>query len=123
MAVRSVVSSGRRLVAQTFLDLAYIRDRAKIRDTSGGWIDTWIERTSPNECRFAQLRDDDPAIVLNSTFGRATAILLLPLGIACKEGDTIRHSITGGIWIITRDLTPPSEMAISRRLGIAEVVT
>jgi hypothetical protein len=123
MAVRSVVSAGRRLLNQTFLDSGYIRDRTKVRDTSGGWKDTWIERTRPVDCRFTQLRDDDPAITLSSAYGRASAILLLPLGIQCKEGDRVRHSADGTIWVITKDLTPRSELAISRRLGIAEVVT
>lgn len=121
--VRSVVQSGRRLLDQTFLDTAYIRDRTKVRDTSGGWKDAWVERTSSTRCRFVQLRDDDPAIAMSTNFGRATAVLLLPLGTVCKEGDRIRHGANGSIWVVTKDLTPQSELAISRRLGIAEVVT
>jgi hypothetical protein len=126
MAVSAVVSSGRRLVAQTFLDRAYVRDRTKVRDTSGGWKDTWIERPAAIPCRFTQMRDDDPVINLSSAFGRATAILLVPLDVVCKEGDRVRNAAgdpTRSIWVITKDLTPPSELAIARRLGIAEVVT
>jgi hypothetical protein len=121
--VRSVVQAGRRLIAQTFLDTAYIRDWSKVRDTTGGWNDAYVERTSAIECRFTQLRDDDPAMSLSSNFGRATAILLVPLGTACDEGDRVRHGSNGSIWVITKDLTPQSELAVCRRLGIAEVVT
>lgn len=123
-SVRPVVRSGRRLLADTFLDRAYLRDRAKVRDTTGGQKETWIERPSAVDCRFVQLKDDDPAISLNSVFGRTTAVLLLPVDVTpVKEGDRVRHAANGSVWVITGNLTPQSELAVATRLGIAQVVT
>lgn len=121
MSIASIVAGGRRLIATSFLDLAFISDRTKVRDASGGTKQTWVERGVPVECRFAVLTDEVAKQVSGTEFGEATAMWLAPLGTLVKEGDKIRNSTVEGLWIVTRDLTPPSNLAVAVRLGIREL--
>jgi hypothetical protein len=117
----SIVASGRRLIATSFLDEAYISDRTVVKDSTGGTKQTWIERPDPVLSRFVALSDDIAEQANGTEFGQATAMWLAPLGTDAAEGDKIRNPIDGGMWIVTRDITPPSNLAISVRLGIREV--
>lgn len=121
MNVRSVIATGIRLVKQTMLDQAYLRDRTKTRDTTGGVNETWIERVQPVRCRVVRLKDDDPEIALDSVYGRPSAVLLLPLGTAYKEGDRARITKDNSIWVVTNILTPPSDVTTVNRAGIREL--
>lgn len=121
MSVKSVIGNGRRLVASTFLDSVFIQDRTLVRDTTGGYEQTWTERAKRVKCRFVKLRDDDPEIRLESVYGRAEAILLLPLGTAYKEGDRVRSVQDNSLWIIVSALTSPSTTNTVNRCGIRQV--
>jgi hypothetical protein len=121
MSVRAIIGNGRRLVATTFLDRCYIRDRTLVRDTTGGTNETWIERPSSTKCRFVRLTDDDPEIRLASVYGSASAILLLPIDTLTKEGDRVRAVKDNSIWVVTKTLTPPSETKTVDRVGIREL--
>jgi hypothetical protein len=121
MNVGSVIATGIRLVKQTMLDSVYLRDRTKVRDTTGGINETWIERATPVKCRVVRLKDDDPEIALDSVYGRPSAVLLLPLGTEYKEGDRARITKDGSIWVVTNILTPPSDVTTVNRAGIREL--
>jgi hypothetical protein len=119
--VRSVINTGIRLVTQTMLDSVYLRDRTKTKDSTGGVNETWVERAQPVKCRVVRLKDDDPEIALDSVYGRPSAVLLLPLGTAYKEGDRARSTKDQSIWVITNVLTPPSDVTTVNRAGIREL--
>jgi len=121
MSVKSVIGNGRRLVATTFLDRCYIRDLTRVRDSSGGVNNSWVERPSPTKCRFVRLTDDEPEIRLESEYGVASAILLFPIGTLYKEGDRVRNAKDNGVWVIVGMLTPPSEVVTVNRAGIREL--
>lgn len=121
MNVRSVIQTGIRLVLQTMLDSAYIRDRTKVRDTTGGVNETWIERIAPVKCRFVRLKDTDPEIALDSVYGRPSAVILFPLGTLYKEGDRVRSTKDQSLWVITNLLTPPSDVTTVNRAGVREL--
>lgn len=121
MAVSSAVSTGRRLIATSFLDLAIISDRAKTKDSTGGTIQVWTPRADPTKCRFVSLSDDIAEQANGTEFGQATAIWLAPLGTDVAEGDKIHNQVDDSMWIVTRIITPPSNLAISVRVGIREV--
>lgn len=120
MSVSSIVASGRRLIRTSFLDTCVIADRALVRDNKGGQKPTWTDRTEQEPCRFVALKDDQPQIQAGQEFGVPTAVWLAPLGIAVDEGDRITNLVDGGKWIVTSNLTPPSNLAISLRYGIRE---
>lgn len=121
MSIESIIGSGRRLVARTLLDRAVLQRKVVVKDTTGGKRETWAPRNNgrPVACRFVRLTDEDPAINLDSVFGRAEAVLLLPLGTVVEEGD---RAVSGGrTWLVVGLLTPPSEMAVVARAAIREV--
>lgn len=120
MSVSSIVASGRRLIRTSFLDTCVIADRSLVRDNKGGQKAAWTARTQQEPCRFVALKDDEPVVKNGQEFGVPTAVWLAPLGIAIKEGDRITNAIDGGKWIVTSNLTPPSNLAISLRYGIRE---
>lgn len=121
MSIESIVAAGQRLIETTMLDRCYLRDRTKVRDTSGGWRETWIERPKAVRCRFVQVNDDDPTMRLESNYGRASAVLQLPLGTVFLEGDRVRNAKNNKVWVIVTIITPPSELATMERAGIKEV--
>lgn len=121
MSVTSIVAAGRRLVATTFLDSCVISDRTLTRDSTGGYVQTWTERNEHEPCRFALLDDKLVKAAAGVEFGEATALLLLPLGVEIDEGDHVENLVESGLWIVTRDITPPSNLAVSIRVGIREV--
>lgn len=122
MSIMSIVNSGRRLIATTLLDRARIQDRSMIRDTSGGKKETFTERGGAAlACRFVTPKDDDPILKLDSVFGPATMLLLMPLGTLFEEGDRIRNLKDDGLFQITRDVSVPSELGVMMRAGIREV--
>lgn len=121
MSIKSIVAAGRRLEATSFLDQAFISDRSVVKDSTGGTKQTWIERPQSIACRFVALSDDIAEQVNGTEFGQATAMWLAPVGTDAVEGDKIRNVLDGGMWIVTRDVTPPSNLAVSVRLGIREV--
>lgn len=121
MSIMSVVQTGRRLVATSFLDSAFIADRTLVRDSTGGTKQTWVERGAPVTCRFTTITDEVAEQINGTEFGDATAMWLAPLGTVIKEGDKIRNATVAGLWIVTRDVTPPSNLATAVRLGIREL--
>lgn len=124
MSIESIIGSGRRLIARTLLDRAVLAQKTTVRDSSGGKKETWVPRRNgrPTACRFVALKDDDPAINLDSVFGRAEAALLLPLDVVFAEGDRVtRVPADGRTWLIVGVLTPPSELATVARAAIKEV--
>jgi hypothetical protein len=118
MSIKSVVDSGRRLVATSLLDRARIQDRTLVRDTSGGKKETFVERPKNIACRFVTPKDDDPVLKLDSMFGPTTMILLMPLGTVFHEGDRVRNLIDNSLYQITRDVTVPSELGVIMRAGL-----
>jgi hypothetical protein len=121
MSIMSIVTSGRRLIATSFLDSAFIRDRTKVKDSTGGTKQTWVERAEPVACRFVALTDDVAEQVNGTEFGQATAMWLAPVGVDVAEGDQIRNVTVPSLWIVTRNITPPSNLATATRLGIREI--
>lgn len=120
MSVSSIVATGRRLIRTSFLDTCVIADRSLVSDNKGGKKAVWTARTSQEPCRFVALKDDEPKIQSGQEFGVPTAVWLAPLGIEVDEGDRITNAIDGGKWIVTSNMTPPSNLAISLRYGIRE---
>lgn len=121
MSIESIVASGRRLIETTFLDTGTVSDRTLVRDTQGGTKQTWTPRGSSVDCRFVAITDDVPQIEGGTAFGVPTAVWLAPLGTLVDEGDKVVNGVDGSTWIFTSNLTPPSELAISVRMGIREV--
>ena len=121
MGVAAIVASGRRLIATSLLDRARIRDRTMVKDSTGGRTETWIERDKTIACRFVQPKDDDPVLNLDSVFGPTSMVLLLPIGTLFKEGDRVRNFINQKIYVITRDVSMPSETAVIMKAGIREM--
>lgn len=120
MSIPSIVSSGRRLIRTTFLDTCVIADRSLVRDNKGGLKPTWTARGQQEPCRFVALKDDEPVAKNGQEFGVPTAVWLAPLGIEVDEGDRITNQVDGSKWIVTSNLTPPSNLAVSLRYGIRE---
>ncbi len=119
MSVPSIIAQGRRLIATAFLDRCVIGDRSTVRDTTGGLVATWTNRTgSPVPCWFTSLADEAPAAVAGTVFGVPTATWLAPITTVCKEGDRLTNLADGSKWIITSNLTPPSATAVAVRMGI-----
>lgn len=127
MSVSSIVAAGRRLVATSLLDACVISRRSVVRDGSGGKKETWVVRSGGEvACRFVALSDEDPVINLDSVFGRAEAVLLLPLGTVFAEGDRVLNTATegdGSTWQIVATLTPPSNLATVARAAIKKVAS
>jgi hypothetical protein len=121
MSIEAIVANGRRLIGTSFLDRARIQDRTMVRDTSGGQKETFTERGVTIECRFVTPKDDDPILKVDSVFGPATMVLLMPLGTVFEEGDRVRNLIDSSVFQITRDVSVPSELAVLMRAGIREV--
>lgn len=121
MSIESIVASGRRLIETTFLDTGIVSDRSLVRDAQGGTKQTWTPRGSSVACRFVALTDDMPQIEGGTAFGVPTAVWLAPLGTEVDEGDKVVNGVDGSTWIFTSNITPPSELAISVRMGIREV--
>jgi hypothetical protein len=121
MSIRSVVGSGRRLVATTLLDRARIRDRTLVRDTTGGTRETFVERPRTIACRFVMPKSDDPVLNVDSVFGPTTMTLLMPLGTLFDEGDRVFNLGNSMVYIITKDVTVPSELGVISRAGIRQV--
>jgi len=121
MGVAAIVASGRRLIATSLLDRARIQDRTMVKDSTGGRTETWIERTKTIQCRFVQPRDDDPVLNLDSVFGPTSMVLLMPIGTLFKEGDRVRNFLNQKIYVITRDVSMPSETAVIMKAGIREM--
>ncbi len=121
MSIEAIVNNGRRLIGTSLLDRARIQDRAMVRDTSGGKKETFVERTQTIACRFVSPKDDDPILKLDSVFGPTTMILLMPLGTLFKEGDRVHNLLDNGVYQITRDVSVPSNLAVTMRAGIREV--
>jgi hypothetical protein len=124
MSIAGIVAQGRRLVSTTLLDTARIQDRTLARDTSGGRKETFIERTgTPLRCRFVTPKDNDPALQLDSVFGRVEAIMEVAWNaVDFEQGDRVRNLKNDKIWRIVRDVTPDSTIAVVARLGIAQEV-
>lgn len=120
MSIASIVSNGRRLISTTFLDSAIVADRTEVRDSSGGKVASWTDRSDAVACRFVGLSDDLPTVESGQQFGVPTAVWLAPLDVEAEEGDRVTNLVDGSKWIITSNLTPPSNLAISRRFGIRE---
>lgn len=121
MSIKSVVATGRRLIATSLLDRARIQDRALVRDTTGGQREAWTERRKSINCRFVTPREDDPILNVDSVFGPTTMVLLMPLGTVYKEGDRVRNLIDSSLYVITKDTAVPSELAVVMKVGIREV--
>jgi hypothetical protein len=121
MSIEAIVSNGRRLIATSLLDRARIQDRSMVRDTTGGKKETFTERGVTIACRFVTPKDNDPILKLDSVFGPATMILLLPLGTIFEEGDRVRNILDSGVFQITKDVTVPSNLGVIMRAGIREV--
>lgn len=121
MGVAAIVASGRRLIATSLLDRARIQDRTLVKDSTGGRTETWIERPKTINCRFVQVKDDDPVLNLDSVFGPTSMVLLLPLGTLFTEGDRVRNFLDQRIYVITRDVSMPSETAVIMKAGIREM--
>lgn len=122
MSIPSIVSTGRRLIATTFLDRCIIADRSVIKDSRGGTQVTWTDRGGTQECRFVGLSEDAPSQESNQGFGVATAMWLAPLGTPVKKGDRLTNLQEGKTskWIVTSRFTPPSALAVAERWGIRE---
>lgn len=108
-------------MATTLLDRCRIQDRALVTDTTGGKKETFTERPKTLNCRWVGLTENDPAIELDSVFGRAEMILELPLGTDIKEGDRIRNLADSVLWQATGNLTPPSNLAVVMRIPVHAV--
>ena len=121
MSVESIVATGRRLIATSLLDRAFIQDRSMVRDTTGGQKETFTERGTAIPARFVQMRDTDPTMELDSVFGPAEAVCEFVVGTVFEEGDRIRNVQDSGIWQIVKDFTPPSATAVVCRAGIRAV--
>lgn len=122
MSIESIVGNGRALIARTFLDRARILDRSlSARDSTGGQAAVFTERPRVVVCRFAQLRDEDPTIELDSIFGRSEMKVMFPIGTQCAEGDMVKNVRDGALWQIVKDLTVPSELQVMVRYGIKAV--
>ena len=121
MSIKSVVGSGRRLIATSLLDRARIQDRVLVRDSTGGQRETWVERPKTIACRFVMPREDDPILNVDSVFGPTTMVLLMPLGTLYHEGDRVRNLIDSSLYVITKDTAVPSELAVIMKTGIREV--
>jgi hypothetical protein len=121
MSIQSIVTAGRRLLSTAFLDSCVIADRIDQRDNRGGHTVTWTDRTTATECWFTQMSDDIPVVAATSeTFGAAVALLLLPVDTDIVEGDRVTNQKDGGKWIVTRNITPPSAISTSVRVGIRQ---
>jgi len=121
MSIKSVVASGRRLIATSLLDRAFIQDRTLVRDTTGGQKTAYVERSKRIACRFVMPREDDPILNVDSVFGPTTMVLLMPLGTVYEEGDRVRNALDGSLYVITKDTAVPSELAVIMKVGIREV--
>jgi hypothetical protein len=122
MSIESIVASGRRLIATTFLDTGVVSDRVLVKDTKGGTKQTWTPRAGdPVDCRFVALDDDAAKIVGDTAFGVPTAMWLAPVDTEVKQGDKVVNGVDGSVWIFTSNMTPPSELKICVRMGIREV--
>lgn len=120
MSIPSIVAAGRRLIGTSFLDTCVIADRSLVRDSRGGQKATWTARSAQEPCRFVALKDDEPEVKNGQEFGVPTAVWMAPLGIEVDEGDRITNLLDGSKWIVTSNLTPPSNLAVSLRYGIRE---
>lgn len=123
MSIESIISTGRRLVGSTLLDACVISERTVLKDSTGGKKETWTPRQggASVECRFVALTDEDPTANLETVFGRAEAVLLLPLGTVFAEGDRVRNQVDNSLWQIVAVLTPPSNLATVARAAIKGV--
>jgi hypothetical protein len=121
VSIESIVASGRRLVASTFLDRARLQERLATRDASGGKQEEFSEWSRSFSCRFVRPVDSDPIFTLDSVFGRSEMTLLMPLGTDFAEGWRVRNLRDDKVWQIVKDLTPPSEMQTVIRVGIKAV--
>lgn len=119
MSIPSIVAAGQRLLGTALLDSCVIGDRTVVRDSRGGSAVTWTDRDETEDCWFTQISDDLPVIAANSeTFGAAVALLILALGTDIDEGDRVTNLQDNSVWIVTRNITAPSALAISTRVGI-----
>jgi hypothetical protein len=123
MSVAGIVASGRRLIATTLLDRAWIQDRAITRDSTGGRTEVFTERDANKKARFVQPKDNDPALQLDSVFGRIEMILEVAVGDDdFEEGDRVRNDRDSVVWRIVRNITPPSAISTVCRYGISQEV-
>lgn len=125
MGVVSIVAAGRRLVATTLLDRAIRQRLVTTRDGIGG---SWsgYEDTGPKiPVRFGALSEADSAgrsvrPAAGQLDGAPGGIMLAPLGSAFAENDRVKDVKTGRVWVIIGELTPPSTLAVVRRLYVRE---
>lgn len=124
MSIEAIVQSGRRLIATSLLDRARIQDRALVRDSTGGQVESFTERKKTEACRFVSIKDNDPVRDLDSIFGRAEMVCSFPVGTLIEEGDRIRNLRDGGtkVFRVVKILTPPSDVTVVLRAGIKEEV-
>ena len=120
MSIESLIESGRRLVAGTLLDRAYVHDRTVVR-TPGGATETWVRRPKPTPCRFGQLSDYEMAATAGTTFSAAQAAVSLPHDADVDEGDRLESMVDGTMWAVVGRLTPPSVMTTASRVLIREL--
>src|ERR1700750_1141687 len=114
MSIPTIVTAGRRLLGTALLDTCVIADHAQVRDGRGGRTVTWTDREETEKCWFTQISDDLPVVAANSeTFGAAVAVLILAEGTDIAEGDRVTNLKDGSKWIVTRNITAPSELSIS----------
>lgn len=124
MSIEAIVQSGRRLIATSLLDRARIQDRALVRDSTGGQVESFTERPLTEACRFVSIKDDDPIRDLDSIFGRAEMVCSFPVATLVQEGDRIRNLKGAGtqLFRVVKILTPPSDVIVVLRAGIKEEV-
>lgn len=117
--VPAIVSVGQRILNDVMIDACVIGDRTMIRDSSGGKTVAWVDRDDPTPCWFTQMSDDLPVVAATSeTFGAPVAMAIFPIDTVITEGCRLTNARDTSKWIVTRNVTPPSAVAVGVRVGI-----
>jgi hypothetical protein len=117
-----IVVGGRRLSERYMLDRCKIADVVRVRDATGGWTESYVERTGdPLRCRWGAVTDAEAVEVGASTEGKALKALTLPVGIVVEEGAQVRNLRTDQLHRVVANKTPDSVMVTSVRLLVREL--
>jgi hypothetical protein len=120
VSIMSIITSGRRMVAKTFLDSVWIHRRTVISDGSGGSTESWVRDVMATPGRFGPLNDYDLSATANTTFGAASAAVSMPHTTLVAEGDRLEHGTDGSLWLVVGVLTPPGTLNTAMRVLVRE---
>ena len=116
MGIESIVESGRRIIATTFIDTCRIDRSTAVADGSGGMTLTWATVAAAVACRFGSVIDPDPTRQLGVIEGPQTTTVLMAIGTTVLRGDRIINLTSGKVWLAVGFKTADSASAVAQRI-------